>query len=68
MQNKAANNLTLLGIVLHIGYWFGILFVFLRIKSGWFDSYTVWNPDAVSGYTQSDTLYAESDDLFGDTV
>ncbi|MEC1354565.1 hypothetical protein P9D51_03870 [Bacillus sonorensis] len=56
MQNKAANRLTLLGIGLHIMYWFGILFVFLRIKSRWFDSYTVWNPDVVSGYTQSETF------------
>lgn len=56
MQNKAANSLTLLGIGLHIMYWFGILYVFLRVKSRWFDSYTVWNPDVVSGSTQSDTF------------
>ncbi|MFT0801922.1 hypothetical protein VSK91_09115 [Bacillus swezeyi] len=55
MQNKAANRLTLLGISLHIIYWLMILLAFFHFKHQ-FDSYTVWNPNVVSGYTQAATF------------
>ncbi|MFN2744867.1 MULTISPECIES: hypothetical protein [unclassified Bacillus (in: firmicutes)] len=55
MQNKAANRLTLLGISLHIIYWFIILFAFFHIKHQ-FDSYAVWNPNVTDGYVQAATF------------